>query len=203
MLKSTYLSIDCDYFESLSLFKKYLDQIIELKVPIVCAYEHDEILYDINRSGATRIINIDHHSDLSDYSNDGDGPLSLNEGTWANFIENKKDKHFIWIYPQDGCRCDEGTGRCDGGRDPFRRNCIKVCGWGRTTARKKLPSKKELQDVGHVGLSLSLAWSSGSIARYAYERSCAINARFTRRLVRAKRNGKLKVIIDNGKRISL
>jgi len=97
----TYLSIDLDYWNGLR--KRSIDaffkHVFRLGLPIWVAPFHDQLLPHINQHDCNCLVNVDYHSDISDY----EPRLRLTEGTWANFVKWKRKGTFIWRYPQPKC----------------------------------------------------------------------------------------------------
>lgn len=161
----TYLSIDIDYWTGTKLDinsglpfvnRSFIKRVIGTGKDISVFMSHEQMLSDIEKSGARKLVNVDYHSDLSDNSN---GILpELNEGTWVNHLSFCKEGEFIWIYPD--INCYEENGRCDSDENPFSQRSLEICGWRKVSRRcNKLPTDTELRDVVKIGFSISPDWS--------------------------------------------
>jgi hypothetical protein len=130
----------------------------------------------MNKYKFNKLINLDHHSDLPDLCRD----LYLNDGTWAGYIEGKENKTFVWIMPFPECYRkspnapvyfkkldrDVFAGRCDDRRNPFV-NSPKTCGWGKTVKKVGFITKRELNNVSCIGITLSPDYIDKSLAYFA------------------------------------
>ena len=149
----TYLSIDLDYWNglrrrSIDIFFKH---VFQLGLPIWVAPFHDQLLPHINQHDCDTLINVDYHSDISDYE---PRRLPLTGGTWANFVKWKKHGTFIWRYPQAECLSHDG-GYCHLHKNPFKNAaCAR---WGECLNRAGLRGIP-WHTVKAVGVSLSAFW---------------------------------------------
>lgn len=119
----TYLSIDLDYWankfeKQFTLSRKqpehFLAKVKSLNVPIFITDFHDGLVPDVNKYKVDRLINVDYHSDI--VYEDEIGSLDaepLNEGTWVNFYDYRKDCVFEWRYPSVHECFNKGHGRCE------------------------------------------------------------------------------------------
>jgi hypothetical protein len=110
---------------------------------------HDHLLTHINQAKPARIIHVDYHQDIafpSRYSK----TVSLNEGTFFYFVDNRADIDFCWYYPDMECR---RFGWCvlpeEKPLSPKNR-IFKT-----QTMKKGLPDKSLLAQVTHLGFAIS------------------------------------------------
>lgn len=111
--KKIFVTIDVDYWNPCVVESKKSDMISAINVAldnmprrkITAITNHHHVLKHIYKSKFDLLINIDSHSDLSYKSYD------CNCGSWAEYVEDKQDKKFLWIHDLS---CDE-LGCCDGG----------------------------------------------------------------------------------------
>lgn len=130
----SFVSLDCDFFNPLnhSSLRPYLDQLVALCrgrhfIPIRAVTNHQQMLPLLNASGATKLVNMDTHSDLADE------PMELNCGTWVSFFKGRRDSHYHWIHA-DGI----WAGECNGDDPIFRRRGVNhdMTDWGLVTHQK-------------------------------------------------------------------
>jgi hypothetical protein len=166
-MEKVYVSIDIDYWNDYSQSRQeaigYIKNVINLcpnNVKVVIY--HDKLLPHINKSKANTVYNIDHHSDLADLCNVK--KRDLNEGTWGNFINKKAEGSFVWFYPFE--KCYRHSGRCDAVKNPFTKECKKICGWKDTKRILHKPSISSLgkKNVVGVGICLSPDWISKQLS---------------------------------------
>lgn len=111
----TYLSIDIDYWdlaettlEAKDLFRK----IFRLGVPLVIVDDHQDLIEFVNKSAATKVINVDYHSDYANLTEKEFEELVPNCGTWIDYI--KCLEKFEWRYPSFSRCFKDKEGRCEG-----------------------------------------------------------------------------------------
>jgi len=155
-----YLSIDLDYWgEKLPL--DWFEQIAVLPVSKVVVISHEHLIGHANKFTAEfdTLVNIDYHSDLA--SHDGE-PIQKDEGTWANFIKQSKEKVFIWAPPRREC-LTHSTGYCHGVGylNPFRTKNPDKNGWRQAKIQTRFIP--DLSQCVAVGISLSPYWTSCEI----------------------------------------
>lgn len=154
MKKDTFLSIDLDYWRSVSpSMISFLRKTLKLDVPKILVKHHHQLLPFINRNPAEVLVNIDYHSDLSE--DDFGNPPELNCGTWVNHVRWREDSSFIWVCPSKKRCYRDGEGRCDSSRDsstdPFKNDNN---GWGSTKVKVGL-HHVNLNKVIAIGYTLS------------------------------------------------
>ena len=157
---NTYLSIDLDFWEEDRDYKhlrRFLKKVKETCTDIKIVDSHESMTRHINRAGklygCCRVINVDYHADIGDAA---DGAADgFNCGSWAHFINFRKEGEFIWLRPQ----ADESEGCCwHGSRNPF--NVIGVSGW-KSCKRfvTKTPKRRiDWSSVKAVGIAFSYYW---------------------------------------------
>ena len=166
---STYLSIDFDYWsfgtaENYQHMINYSKLILENVPQIDFVVHHRDIIKYINSGNYDKIINVDYHADLCDcFNNKKREGIKLNDGTWGNFIKDRSNKEFLWIYPDKSCYHPfdlfRSAGRCDSKKNPFGRNCKEICGYQKaSTSYRKLPKEKELKTIERAGFCFSPKW---------------------------------------------
>src|ERR1035437_182708 len=166
---STYLSIDFGYWSldhavNWQHMVNYSNLIIKNIKQIDFVVVHHDIIKYINTGNYDKIINVDYHADLCDCFNDKKRQgIRLNEGTWSNFVNNRENKEFVWIYPHKRCYNPfdvfKSEGRCDVKKNPFGRNCKYVCGYEKATALyRKLPKEKDLKEIDRACFCFSPKW---------------------------------------------
>jgi hypothetical protein len=96
----------------LRLFRK----LFSLGVPLTIVEDHDGLLEFAKESGATKLINVDYHSDFANYKNDERMEDVIPDcGTWVDFIDGLQE--FEWRYPSHNKCFRQREGRCE----PFTR----------------------------------------------------------------------------------
>ncbi len=130
----TFVSIDVDFWNPLNhtSLRPYLDQLVALCrgrhfIPIRAVTNHQQMLPLVNESGATKLVNLDTHSDLSDpHVTD-----EFNCGTWCSFVANRRESHYHWIHADSVQK-----GECNGDLEPiFRPRGVNhdLTDWGHVT----------------------------------------------------------------------
>lgn len=176
-----YLSIDIDFWKDMDFFKFETDMkvffrtITDYKLPMRIVREHHELLDDINHRQLNRLINVDYHSDLTNFI-DVDGipydyhliertgnryPGDLNCGTWVNFAKMRTEGEFIWIYPYRYCMEDRKDGRCEEIEGFWGPKGDKYHNWKALKAYQVSSICKFdmfWDDIQAVGISLSPKW---------------------------------------------
>ncbi len=96
----TFVSIDIDFWNPLNhtSLRPYLDQLVTLCrgrhfIPIRAVTNHQQMLPLVNESGATKLVNLDTHSDLADTTAN-----ELSCGTWVSFCKLRHTSHYHWIH---------------------------------------------------------------------------------------------------------
>ena len=93
----TYLSIDCDYFatDNRTPAKTQAERLIQvltlLNLPVYVTLGHDLHAIDINRLRVAKIVNVDTHSDCSEFN-------SYNLEKFRDIKVNKKWRHILHLY---------------------------------------------------------------------------------------------------------
>ena len=151
----TYLSIDLDYWNGCTRksINAFFAHVFQLRLPIWIAPLHHQLLPHINRHPCDVLINVDAHSDICDKRDDDDIDLSLNEGTWANFVEWQQRGTFIWRYPGPECLYD-CTGYCHCQKSPFEESCTDWAHVHKQQSLRRIP----WDTIKAVGVTLSIAW---------------------------------------------
>lgn len=111
--KKIFVTIDVDYWNPAVVSGRGHDMINALNFALVhmprrkvtAITNHHHVLKHIYRTKFDLLINIDSHSDLCYQS------FACSCGTWAEYVEGKKNKKFLWIHDLER----EATGCCDGG----------------------------------------------------------------------------------------
>jgi len=161
---STYLSVDLDYwYRGRKACAKFINKVLELKVPTLVVFDHENLLKDVNNSGCRRIEHVDYHSDVSNYPTPYEiehcgydkGELDLNEGTWLSFVEWRQHGDLVWRPPSLVDCYKHGAGTCHGGADPFEEPAC--CGWANTKVQQGL-ARIPWNDVSRVGIAISRPW---------------------------------------------
>lgn len=158
----TLVTIDLDYWSQKKFgvyAKKTLNRYLRAariqNAPIFSIIEHHDILFVAKKfKECTHILNIDFHSDITDFPNFKKrrknikipGKVELNCGTWANHIPWKNKLCFEWRYPDKNC-FGQDIGRCDVSKDsglftpaPSRKPKIAT-GWKEVKHKTKIPPK--------------------------------------------------------------
>jgi hypothetical protein len=165
----TYLSVDIDFWceHNSGDIKRFMKKILMMGKPVNLVVEHDELIPYVNKSEATRLINVDYHSDIADLSAEEIKTKShLNNGTWVNYVKKDLRKNFIWIYPYKKCYTSSATwgrggGRCDSDKNPFGKNCMQTSGWESVRRRMNpLLAFEEEQSLVSIGIAISPDYSS-------------------------------------------
>jgi hypothetical protein len=113
-MTSTYLSIDIDYWdlaktavEAKDLFRK----LFKLGIPLAIVEDHDGLLEFADKSRATKLINVDYHSDYANFTEKDFKDDVPNCGTWIDHV--KRLKEFEWHYPSFRKCFRAKEGRCE------------------------------------------------------------------------------------------
>lgn len=162
-----YLSIDIDYWSHFQRsyrnksMTRILTNISHLKVPMYYKEEHHELIDHMNHFDYDTLINMDWHSDLvNGIANEN--LHDFNCGTWVNYIkpEVRESGSYVWIYPDFDCLSfDQGYCHDIAGPDPFKKKCLKVCGWKYTHLRMYRLSPEIWKRVIAIGICRSREYS--------------------------------------------
>ncbi|HEX9058591.1 MAG TPA: hypothetical protein VF941_00260 [Clostridia bacterium] len=164
----THLTIDLDYwdnrhFDNCKEGKQYITFIFKRFKDILVVNEHHEILPFVNTQTLDKIINVDFHSDIT-----YEPEKILNEGTWANFINNRKDMSFEWHMPNKKICLTQSWGRCD--NDQFLRPVSKkLLGYKKVAFVEGL-QKIDYNQIASVSISLSREWTNGELEKCLVEK---------------------------------
>ncbi len=132
----TFVSIDIDFWNPLNhtSLRPYLDQLAALcrgrhYIPIRAVTNHQQMLPLVNESGATRLVNLDTHSDLTDPH----GTEELSCGTWVAFVKQRRQAEYHWIHASP-----VSDGECNGDWPIFRPRGVNhdLTDWGLVTHEK-------------------------------------------------------------------
>lgn len=172
--KDTYLSIDLDYWNNVTpTMIRFLKQVMKLEVPVLLCKSHEQMLRNVNSSGAKVLVNVDYHADLCE-DDPNNKPPKIECGTWVNAVKWRKSGCFVWVCPNKSKCYASGEGRCDSSRDPetdpFKN---KNNGWKKTKVRTGLKNVN-LSRVKAVGIAVSpdyLEWNvTSTLERYKKQR---------------------------------
>ena len=159
-MKRTYLSIDLDYWlapddhyvdynnptiEQFHTFMRSLDFIKDRCI----VDSHDHILSHINNIAPKKIIHVDYHQDIA-YPYDIYKNVTLHEGTFFYFVENRNKIDYIWYYP-DKKSLDFGLCVLPSAKPFSKKNFI----FKNQNRSKGLPTNDVLKDVVALGFSIS------------------------------------------------
>lgn len=162
MKKEIYLSVDLDYWRYHSGSKSlnsFLIRLLRMKrrgLPFKIVETHEKLVPHINKSGLSHIINVDYHSDIVDGVDYPGNRLTLNEGTWANFINKRLQEKgcFEWRFPHNN-QNDLEDGYChQDWKNPFKEKCTKYEKVIMKHGLKGIDFKK----IGAIGISISRDW---------------------------------------------
>lgn len=129
-----FVSLDLDFWNPLnhSSLRPYLDQLVDLChgrhfIPIRAVTNHQQMLPLVNASQATRLVNLDTHSDLAS------DPEELNCGTWCSYVAQRRDAQYHWIHASAAWE-----GECNGDDPIFHRTGVnhELTDWGLVTHQK-------------------------------------------------------------------
>jgi len=110
------------YGEQFDMFCEVLKHLVTVGVRSVflsddhhCVLDK-KIMHQVRHSGATRLINMDFHSDMIDYNNIFSTPT---DGSWVNFIRSSAPKltSYMWVRRSD--QRDNDLGMCHAIKNPF------------------------------------------------------------------------------------
>lgn len=114
---NAFVSIDIDFWNPLNhtSLRPYLDQLTALCrgrycIPLSAVTNHQQMLPLVNASGATRLVNLDTHSDLADPT-----AAELSCGTWVGYCKARQVGHYHWIHADT-----HEKGECNGEWPIFR-----------------------------------------------------------------------------------
>ena len=155
---STYLSVDIDYWtvaETAELQLTLMLRAMQGKVPIIAVMNHQQLLPEVNASGADTLVNIDEHSDLTDRYT-----TFLDCGSWVSYVKWRKTGRYLWVRPNRS----PAIGACNGsdGWD-------SATDWDRTNTRYVDPGKmsieKYLPDCVGIGICMSPDYATAPVIR--------------------------------------
>ena len=126
---SCYISIDLDYFTSLSWsgstifntkknYRSFFKKLFSLCVPTLLVESHEHILEHVNSYPSDILYNMDYHNDVFPYEKDKDDYITKFEqqltcGNWGNHVDWRSDAEFVWCLP-DKYECwEKGYGDCN------------------------------------------------------------------------------------------
>lgn len=148
----TYLSVDIDYWYQPEIARRALTLLMEAvpsRVPVTAVMNHQQMLPEVNASGASRLINIDEHSDLAEAT-----VKKLACGTWISYVKWRKQGTYIWIRPEQSYQ-----GSCNGDdRAIWNAGTDWKYSESKYISRRNLQITKYLQDCVGVGLCMSPAY---------------------------------------------
>lgn len=104
----TYLSVDLDFWNNLKPkqleadLRRIISHAQKENIPINAVMNHQQMLPLVNNSGATRLLNIDTHSDLASFD-----VQSFNCGTWVSYVKWRKRGAYAWYH-----RLSVSSGEC-------------------------------------------------------------------------------------------
>jgi hypothetical protein len=149
--------MDVDYWSNPNVAEKSLTSLLKAatkkRIPMLAVMNHQQLLSDVNDSGAQRLVNVDEHSDLVDADCE-----DLNCGTWVSYVRWRRQGKYLWLRNRDRLtigNCNRGKPRWNSGSD-----------WGKTETRypgKSLRLLPLLRDCVGVGLCLSPEFSNEKI----------------------------------------
>ena len=107
--KPHYLSVDIDYWVDLDPLRMLFEvgRLLEERpesVPVTAVMNHQQLLWNVNRSEARRLINIDYHSDIREQTIG-----ELHCGSWVSYVTWRTEGEDIWVRPSD----DSSLGACN------------------------------------------------------------------------------------------
>jgi hypothetical protein len=165
-MKDTYLTIDLDFWNNRDLDINWLNKISTLQVPKYAVEHHHHIIPHVNSVNTTRMVNVDFHADVCDDEPD----MTLECGTWGNYISWASKGKFIWIYPHEDCantdyrirsedgrfRALYGAGTCHSKHSPFSKR-IQYNKWplGQCKRREEPIPNIDLKRVAYVSFCTS------------------------------------------------
>lgn len=163
----THITIDLDYqfIDNYNYFYKLTkdEEFINfIKMFLISGKEHivvdshHKIVPFLNTRSIDKIINVDYHSDIvHEDSLDSYGlktKTRFNEGTWANFVDDRKQMDFIWRYPNKEYI---KYGICDEYPKPW---IPKLMGYKSVRKYEKLP-KINMKDIDSYSICYSPNWT--------------------------------------------
>lgn len=91
-----YLSIDADYWTDADRAHDQLTAVVKQarrrNLPLVSVMNHQQLLPFVNTAPATKLINVDEHSDLCDCA-----IRRLECGSWVAYVRWRRDGEYLWI----------------------------------------------------------------------------------------------------------
>ena len=178
----TYLSIDVDYWssrhtdwdQSVREMWYMFDRVVKSGVPVTMVLDHHELLEDPNINECNKLINVDYHSDITNYF-DEDGEIKyieygtdayckaeLNCGTWVNFLPWRSTGEFLWCYPESECFSatvrQANYGRCEDVDGFWDKPKSKHHNWNYISCVRGWQYKVDWRNVTAVGVSMSVEW---------------------------------------------
>jgi hypothetical protein len=151
-MKTAYLSIDMDYWDTAWIALKNLQHLFneelyglnpEQKIAVM---NHQQLLPHVAANEADVLINLDTHSDLASI----DSSIELNCGTWVSYVPWRSTGTYMWYHANDF-----DVGNCN-----WSRTWDAKCQWKKT---KHVESPEDINlidtfaefDIIGVGLCLS------------------------------------------------
>jgi len=171
-----YLSIDIDYWnlaETALEAKDFFRKIFRLGVPLVIVWDHQDLIEFADKSAATKVINVDYHSDYANLTEKQFEELVPDCGTWVEYI--KRLKEFEWRYPSFS-RCFKNMeGRCEewtrfGVNAAMRFWKAGVSRRGHVVAHKQGIKNLPYSQIVAVGVAVSFGyWNNDKIENDIYK----------------------------------
>jgi len=152
--KPYYLSIDTDYWTN-STVPKFVWELGKFlidrprDIPITAVMNHQQLLWNVNRTHVQRLVNLDFHSDLQTRHIE-----ELHCGSWVSYVQWRRWGEYIWVRPEQ----DPSLGACseahvwDRGTD-----------WKRTMSIVRDPERLNLRSLYRNCMGIGLCMSPAFI----------------------------------------
>lgn len=149
-----YLSIDIDYWTD-STIPKFVWELGKFlidrprDIPITAVMNHQQLLWNVNRTHVQRLVNLDFHSDLV-----GCGTSNLHCGSWVSFVQWRKWGEYIWVRPKE----DPSMGACSRSGAWH-----KYTDWKKATSVTRNPERMNLRTLYRNCMGIGLCMSPAFI----------------------------------------
>jgi hypothetical protein len=137
--KPYYLSVDIDYWTDSTVtrfiweFGKFLSDRPK-HIPITAVMNHQQMLWNVNRTHVQRLVNLDFHSDLNDKNVE-----ELHCGSWVSYVQWRRWGEYIWVRPKK----DPSLGCCNRNDDHWNDGTD----WKKAVSMVRSPENMDLRSL--------------------------------------------------------
>jgi hypothetical protein len=152
----TYLSVDVDFWCDAEQARQQLHLLLKsrsLRRITTACMNHQQMLREVNASGARRLRNIDAHSDLAEQNVE-----VLNCGTWVSYVSWRKEGEYIWVRPDRNF-----NGSCNGHSGTWNNDTDWKRSRSRYISNTKLDITDYLDECVGIGICMSPAYAPNEV----------------------------------------